>query len=1367
MSLTMSQAAARIGLIGALAVLCGNTAMAQSVSLTAIGTPYTQDFNTLATTGTSTATPVGWALSETLANANTTYAAGTGSDTAGNTYSFGLASSSERAFGGLQSGTLIPTIGASFTNNTGATVNTIDLAYVGEQWRLGATGRTDRLDFQYSLTATSLTTGSWIDVNTLDFNGPISTGTVGALDGNAAVNRSSISASLTGLSIPPGSTFWIRWNDFNASGSDDGLAVDDFSLTPQNTPVNPTLTIGSVSLVEGNAGPTTFSFTVTLSGAALAGGVTFDIATGDQSATVTDNDYVAASATAVTIPEGQSAYTFDVTVNGDTNVESNETFAVTASNITGATPSTVVATGTIAADDVGPAILTTAGVAHTQNFDALANSGTANLPLLTGWFIAEGGSSARVDGRYTADNGGSNAGDTYSYGATASTDRAFGTLRSGTITPTIGALFENQTGVTITRLEVAYTGEEWRLGSTGRADRLDFQYSVDATSLTSGTWTDVDDLDFGSPFTTTAGVLDGNAAGNRTSLSRTIVGLSIPSGGSFWLRWTDLDASGADDGLAVDDFSIVPNPLNPSGTGLATPSDLFIGDDVLLTVTATPGASPINSVVIDLTSIGGSATQPLFDDGTNGDATANDSVFNLATTVAAGATLGSKLLPVTITDTDARIGTTTIGLTVSATPTCTPTQTISQIQGSGPTSPFAGQTVTTDGVVYARRSNGFYIQMAIGDGDPASSDGVFVFTGSTPTSRASIGNLVCVAGVVSEFVPAADPFQAPLTEIGSPVITRLASGQSLPAPTPITTATTSGPNIVAQLEALEGMRVTVPSLTVVGPTLGNINEPNAIGTATGVFFGVVTGIARPVREAGIDANDPKPTCAAGVGCAIPTFDTNPERLRVVSSLLGAPQLDVSAGTVITGLTGPLDYGFRAYTIGPESTTGLGISGSPAIVAVPAARPAEITVASQNLERFFDDIDDPQVDEPQLTTEAYQRRLAKASRVIREVLRSPDIVSLVEIENQATVDALAARINQDAVAGGSSDPQYVGYLEEGNDIGGIDVAFLVKTTRITVLNLTQFGKDATFVNPVTGNNDTLNDRPPLVLEAQATRPNGDPFTLTVIANHLRSLNDVETPRVQAKRRAQAEYLANLVQSMQATNPQARILLVGDFNAFDVNDGYVDVIGTISGIPTPPEQVAAASPDLVDPNLTNLNLLLPPSQRYSYVFDGNAQTLDHALASAAMVPWVSRFAYGRNDADFQVSLYGSPAPARLSDHDGSVTFIDLGTPTVTARFTGAQGSPSGATWVDIEVSNRGSGFAGQVVITEVRFSGLKGSKPVVLIDPAVVGSLAPGQTKVVRVVANLPRGSKFNVKGAGEFVDQFGIVREFVIRPEKFK
>ena len=191
---------------------------------------YTQDFDTLAISGTSSTLPTGWAFVESGTNANTTYSANNGSSNTGNTYSFGAIDSEDRALGGLLSSSLIPTFGAAFTNNTGLTTIHLEISYFGEQWRLGATGRQDRLVFQYSTNATSLTTGDWISVPALDFGGPITTGTLGPLDGNASANRANVSSTIFDINVAEAATIWIRWNDFNAAGADDGLAVDDFQI---------------------------------------------------------------------------------------------------------------------------------------------------------------------------------------------------------------------------------------------------------------------------------------------------------------------------------------------------------------------------------------------------------------------------------------------------------------------------------------------------------------------------------------------------------------------------------------------------------------------------------------------------------------------------------------------------------------------------------------------------------------------------------------------------------------------------------------------------------------------------------------------------------------------------------------------------------------------------------------------------------------------------------------------------------------------------------------------------------------------------------------------------------------------------------
>lgn len=205
------------------------TCLQAQVSITSTSTPYTQNFNTLITSGTSATLPTGWRLLETGTNANTTLAADAGSSSTGNTYSYGTGTATDRAFGYLRSGSLVPVIGVQITNNTGATITSLSISYTGEEWRLGTAGRTDQLDFQYSLTATSLSTGTWTDFNALDFVTPVTT-TTGAKDGNAAANRTAKSSLITGLSIANGATFWLRWNDLDASGADDGLAIDDFSI---------------------------------------------------------------------------------------------------------------------------------------------------------------------------------------------------------------------------------------------------------------------------------------------------------------------------------------------------------------------------------------------------------------------------------------------------------------------------------------------------------------------------------------------------------------------------------------------------------------------------------------------------------------------------------------------------------------------------------------------------------------------------------------------------------------------------------------------------------------------------------------------------------------------------------------------------------------------------------------------------------------------------------------------------------------------------------------------------------------------------------------------------------------------------------
>ena len=222
-------------------------ALAQYVPLVG-GTPAIQTFDTLAASGTGTAVPDGWYFVETGANANTSYAADDGNSNSGNTYSYGSSGSSDRAFGSLLSGNLKPSIGVQLRNESGNALTEIAVVYTGEQWRLGVAGRTDRLKAQYSLDATQLGNGTWIDVPALDFISPNTTAAPGKLDGNLAANRTTVSGSITGLNLAVNGTVWLRWVDNDVSGIDDGLAIDDISFAVAGDPpvdLPPTVTATS------------------------------------------------------------------------------------------------------------------------------------------------------------------------------------------------------------------------------------------------------------------------------------------------------------------------------------------------------------------------------------------------------------------------------------------------------------------------------------------------------------------------------------------------------------------------------------------------------------------------------------------------------------------------------------------------------------------------------------------------------------------------------------------------------------------------------------------------------------------------------------------------------------------------------------------------------------------------------------------------------------------------------------------------------------------------------------------------------------------------------------------------------------------
>ena len=431
-----------------------------------------------------------------------------------------------------------------------------------------------------------------------------------------------------------------------------------------------------------------------------------------------------------------------------------------------------------------------------------------------------------------------------------------------------------------------------------------------------------------------------------------------------------------------------------------------------------------------------------------------------------------------------------------------------------------------------------------------------------------------------------------------------------------------------------------------------------------------TGLLRPVREPGLEVLDPlTPTYPA-----IAKFDDNPEVFAVDSMDTGGAPIDLATGAVLTNLTGVMDFSGAIYNpntgsgvqsgAGPvfmiDATNRPTVTGGMTVAAVPAPHAGELTIGDQNMERFYNATADT-TGAVVLTSSAYALRLAKGSLVIRNVLGMPDILCLEEIENLATLTDLSNKISSDAVAAGQTDPAYVPYLVQGNDTSAINVAFLVKPSKADVLDVTQFGKATTYTNS-TGAQAELNDRPPLVMHVGIKRAVPTEYPLTIIVNHLRSLNGVTDPTstgqsVRLKREAQAEYLANLIQSYQSKGEH--VISVGDYNTFEFNDGIVDSLNIIRGGATTATQDIVPGPatPLVSPAMVDLAPTNLVTGTYSYAYVGNAQSIDHFLVTADIAP-IMRTAAAHFDADFPVIFRNDATrPEASSDHDGIVGYIAI--------------------------------------------------------------------------------------------------------------
>lgn len=598
---------------------------------------------------------------------------------------------------------------------------------------------------------------------------------------------------------------------------------------------------------------------------------------------------------------------------------------------------------------------------------------------------------------------------------------------------------------------------------------------------------------------------------------------------------------------------------------------------------------------------------------------------------------------------------------------------IANIQGSKNLSEYVDRQVKVSGIVTARLRNGFFLQTADtkADADPLTSEGIFVFTRNEPMAEAAVGSEVSVAGKVEEFRARQDAYGLTITEIshfiGRDAFSVISRGNPLPKPITLKLSDIKA-NSPDQFERFEGMRVFAEEMLSVAPTGGRVDGRTETVVSDGVFYAVVKGSGRPFREPGMGIlqylGSPDKDKWKKELPSLPIFDGNPEVLRIETlAQAGSAALDVSAKAQIKNISGVMHYAFGRYAILTDASSRPVVTSSIKPVAMPLTTAGQFSVASANIETFVDDVDDPDVKEDVATSEAFEKRLGKISIAFRDYLQMPDVISIVEAENLNVLKRLAARLNADAAAAGKPDPKYEAYLFEGNDPRGIDCGFLVKTSRVSVKAAKQFGKGEQYKNPVTGKTDALNDRPPIMLEIAIADPAAKrSIEFTVVSNHLKSFRGVDDPEdgpnVRMKKKLQAEFLAKWVNDRQAEHPRSRILLVGDFNAFAFNDGLVDQIGTIIGKPAAKDSVLLSSPDLVDPDLIDLVNLIKAEERYSYTFDGNAQVLDHFIATQEMRKHLAGFGYLRVNADYPQVLRGvAGRPERFSDHDVAVGYFTI--------------------------------------------------------------------------------------------------------------
>ncbi len=565
---------------------------------------------------------------------------------------------------------------------------------------------------------------------------------------------------------------------------------------------------------------------------------------------------------------------------------------------------------------------------------------------------------------------------------------------------------------------------------------------------------------------------------------------------------------------------------------------------------------------------------------------------------------------------------------------------IHDVQGAAHRSPLAGTKVGgVTGVVTAKTTNGFWFTDPDPDAEPATSEGLFVFTSSSPT--VAVGDAVTVTGTVSEFRPGGSGGTNNLTttELVSPVVTTtgradlpqpqlVGPGGRVPPSTVIEddatgsveTSGTFDPDTdgIDFWESMEGMRVSLQDPGVTGPT-SSFGEVPIVADGAGV---------RTVRG----------------GIVLQAGDDNPERLLTDDVLAPAPQAK-TGDTLAGAVTGVLDYSFGNFKLQLTGTPAVTDGGIQRETTVPAGK-KELSVATFNVENL-----DP--------SDGAAKFDGLAAGIVHN-LASPDILALEEVQDNdgatdsGTTDADVTLNTLVAAIRAAGGPSYqwrqinpVNDQDGGEPGGNIRVAFLYRTDRKLVFVDRPGGDSTTPTEVVTddtgvhlslspGRVDPANPawaatRKPLAAEFRwKDRP------VFVVANHFSSKGGDQPlwgrfqPPVRGsepKRHLQAEAVRGFVSQILDADANANVVVLGDLNDFDFSETADILVG--SGTTA----------------LTDLPRTLPVAQRYSYVFEGNSQVLDHILTSRNLLP----------DSSYDIVHMNSEFPDQISDHDPQVVRV----------------------------------------------------------------------------------------------------------------